>query len=64
MEWILSGFRDPKTTVVALIGFLAVVLQQFGYINITPDQQSTIAAFVLLLIGWFASDGKPKRLDG
>jgi hypothetical protein len=55
-------FSNPKTTIMALVGFLAVMLNQFGVITLTPEQQSIIGAFVFLVFGFFTGDARSKTL--
>ncbi len=47
---------------MALVGFLAVMLNQFGVITLTPEQQSIIGAFVFLVFGFFTGDARSKTL--
>ncbi len=53
---IIGGFTSWKSTLAGFVAFLALVLHSRGYIEITPEQQATIVAFALLLIGWFSKD--------
>lgn len=56
LQWLLGGLTNWKTTVTAIVGAGAVLLGTFHVITITPEQQGTIIAFALLVIGWFAKD--------
>lgn len=50
--------RDWKTTVTATVGFIATMLQQFGLIELTPDQQNALIMVILLIVGILAADSK------
>ncbi len=56
LQWFLGGLTNWKTTVTAIVGAAAVLLGTFHILTITPDQQLTIIAFVMLVVGWFAKD--------
>lgn len=56
LQWFLGGLTNWKTTVTAIVGAVALILSTFHVITITPEQQATIIAFILLLVGWFAKD--------
>lgn len=68
LEWFIGGLTNWKTTLSAIVGLAAVLLGQLGIVVITPDQQITIVAFFMLVIGWFAKDsnvaGKPLEEKG
>ena len=63
IETILGGFSSWKTTLTGLVGAIIVLLNSYSVIHITAEQQATIIAFVLLILGWVAKDnnaiGKP-----
>jgi hypothetical protein len=52
----LGGFSSWKSTLAGFVAFLALVLHSRGWIEITPEQQATIVAFALLVIGWVSKD--------
>jgi hypothetical protein len=69
VKLLLKGrnmFRDPKTTITAIVKFVVIVLSLIG-INLLPEQQDTILQFGLalyaliqLIQGWFTKDTDKK----
>lgn len=53
----MSIFSNWKTTITGIVGFAALLLGQLNVIQITPENQQTIVAFVILVIGLLAKDG-------
>lgn len=56
LQWLIGGFTSWKTSIAGVVGAIVVLLNSWGVIVITPEQQGTIIAFILLVIGWFAKD--------
>lgn len=52
----LGGFTSPKTTVVALLGAIAYLVNHFYGWQFTGADQQVIAAAVIVIIGWLAKD--------
>lgn len=69
VKLLLKGrdmFKDPKTTITAIVKFIVIVLSLIG-INLLPEQQDTILQFGLalyaliqLIQGWFTKDTEKK----
>ncbi|TXH40609.1 MAG: hypothetical protein E6Q97_39395 [Desulfurellales bacterium] len=55
METILKSFGNWKTTLTAIVGFVAYMLGQFGIV-ITPEQANAIVVVAMLIVGFFAKD--------
>lgn len=54
-------FLNPKTTIAAIVGLIAMVIAQFG-IQVSTDVQLAIVTVIVFAIGLFAGDGnKPKN---
>jgi len=57
---IIAGafmFKDPKTTITAIIGLLAYIVKTMFNFDVAPDIQAGFVIVVVFLIGLFAKDG-------
>lgn len=55
METILKSIGNWKTTLTAIVGFVAYMAGQFGIV-ITPEQANAIVVVAMLIVGFFAKD--------
>lgn len=58
----LSG-QFSKTKVTAVVGFVLALLQNYGVINLTPEQLTTAAAAIVTLIVIFFRSGVDEAAD-
>ena len=49
--------RDPKTTITAFVAGVVALASHFNLV-IPADYQTAIIAVGLIVLGWFAKDGK------
>lgn len=49
-------FTNWKTTVTGIVAFLVLLLSQLEVVYFTPEQEQTIVAFAILVIGLIAGD--------
>lgn len=52
----MEQFKSWKTTLTAIISAIALILAQFGIIELTNEQQIAIGTIALVIIGFFAKD--------
>jgi hypothetical protein len=53
---ILHGFTNWKTSLTSILGAVALILSNFHVLTITADQQTTLVAAIIIVVGWFAKD--------
>lgn len=65
LQSVLGGLTSWKTTLTGIVGAIAILLHTFGILTLTPEQQATIVAFTVLVIGFLSKDsdksGKPSN---
>lgn len=62
---MLGILTNWKTTVAGVVAFVALLLGQLDIVQLTAQQEDTIVAFAILVIGFIAGDAKSlKKKDG
>lgn len=56
LDAILGIFVSWKTSLAGVVAFFALTAHSLWGVNITVDQQATIVAFVLLILGFVSKD--------
>ena len=49
--------KDPKTTITAFVAGIVTLASHFNIV-ISSDYQTAIIAVGVIVLGWFAKDGK------